>query len=205
MRRAEERDADMTIDTALASEPALDRNRAVLRYILESHAAEKPEAPFVQFWPGDEWSYGDTLRRVRLRATTLAAAGVKRGDHVLCFIGNGPDLLCTWFAINYLGAVYVPINTGARGRVLEDILDDADAKLFVAAAPLVERLEEVSPGKVKTVLVVEGEAQSVGGLDVRPLVDPAEEDAAMLELAAPIEPWDLYAIMYTSGTTGNAK
>lgn len=205
MRRAEERDADMTIDTALASEPALDRNRAVLRYVLESNAAKKPEAPFVHFWPGDRWSYGETLRRVRLRATTLAAAGVKRGDHVLCFIGNGPDLLCTWFAINYLGAIYVPINTGARGRVLEHILDDADAKLLVAAASVVERLEEVSPGKVKTVLVVEGEAQSVEGLDVRALVDPAEEDAAMLQLAAPIQPWDLYAIMYTSGTTGNAK
>src|SRR5690606_2647946 len=165
----------------------------------------KPEAPFVQFWPGDEWSYGDTLRRVRLRATTLAAAGVKRGDHVLCFIGNGPDLLCTWFAINYLGASYVPINTGARGRVLEHILEDADAKLLVAAASVVERREEVSPGKVKTVLVVEGEAQSVQGLAVRAPADPAQADAAMLRHASPIHPWDLYALMYTAGATGDPQ
>ncbi|MFC0281411.1 AMP-binding protein [Falsigemmobacter intermedius] len=195
----------MTTGTVCASDPALDRNRAVLRYILETYAAERPEAPFVQFWPGDEWSYGETLRRVRLRATTLARAGVKRGDHVLCMMGNGPDLLCTWFAINYLGAVYVPINTAARGRVLEHILDDADAPLLVAAASLVERLGEVSPGKVKTVLVVEGEAQAVAGLDVRMLEDPVEEEASLLELSSPIEPWDLHAIMYTSGTTGNAK
>src|SRR5690606_41667099 len=101
MRRAEERDADMTIDTALASEPALDRNRAVLRYILESYAAEKPEAPFVQFWPGGEWSYGDTLRRVRLRGTTLAAAGHERGGPVSCVICEGPDPLGYWFGVRH--------------------------------------------------------------------------------------------------------
>lgn len=195
----------MTTGKAGAFDAALDRDRAVLRYILDFYGSERPQAPFVHFWPGDEWSYGETLQRVRRRATTLAKTGVKRGDHVLCLMGNGADLLCTWFAINYLGAVYVPINTGARGKMLEHILADADAPLLVASAPFVERLGDVSPGKVKTVLVVEGEPQAIAGLDVRPLVDPEKEDAALLELSHPIEPWDLYAIMYTSGTTGNAK
>lgn len=195
----------MTTGTFSTSDPALNRTTSVLRYILETYASDSADAPFVHFWPGDVWTYGETLRRVRLRATVLARAGVKRGDHVLCMMGNGPDLLCTWFAINYLGAVYVPINTAARGRVLEHILEDADAPLLVAASALVERLKDVSPGKLKTVLVVEGEAQAVPGLDVGNLVDPIQEDATLLELDSPIEPWDLYAIMYTSGTTGNAK
>ncbi|TDR35854.1 AMP-binding protein [Aquamicrobium defluvii] len=194
-----------TTGPAIATDPALDRDRAVLRYLLETYAQSCPDAPFVHFWPGPEWSYAQTLKRVRIRATTLARAGVKRGDHVLCLMGNGPDLLCTWFAINYLGAVYVPINTGARGRVLEHILEDADAPLLIAAAPLVGLLGEVSPGKVRTVLVCEGDAPAIEGRDIRPLVDAGAEEPALLELSEPIEPWDLYAIMYTSGTTGNAK
>ena len=116
-------------------ERALDREHSVLRYMLERHARETPEALFVHFWPSIEWDYRTTLDKVRRRAATLYAHGVRRGEHVLCFMGNGPDLLSTWFAINYLGAVYVPINTGARGRPLEHILYDADARLGLHRPP----------------------------------------------------------------------
>lgn len=196
---------DMALNSTMSADPALDRNRSVLRYILDGYAETQPDAPFVQFWPGPLWSYGELRRRVRLRASALAQAGVRRGDHVLCLMGNSPDLLCTWFAINYLGAVYVPINTGARGQMLEHILADADAPILIAQAPLVERLAEVRPGKVTTVLVVEGEGGAIDGYDIAPLVDPQEEDPEALKLAQPIEPWDLHAIMYTSGTTGTPR
>ena len=196
---------DTAHKTVAPSDPALDRNRSVLRYILDGYAQTQPEAPFVQFWPGPSWTYGELHRKVRLRASALAQAGVGRGDHVLCLMGNCPDLLCSWFAINYLGAVYVPINAGARGHMLEHILSDADAPVLIAQAALVERLSEISPGAVKTVLVVEGEAAAISGYDVRTLVDPEKEDMQALSLSQPIEPWDLHAIMYTSGTTGNAK
>ena len=190
-------------------ERALDRDQSVLRYILERHARETPHALFVHFWPSVKWDYRTTLEKVRRRAATLHANGVRRGDHVLCFMGNGPDLLSTWFAINYLGAVYVPINTGARGRPLEHILDDADARVLVAEEALLERLDGISPGKVKTVLTVNADAGSssrrVEGVDIMPLADVDVVDDAALELDRPIEPWDTLAIMYTSGTTGNAK
>lgn len=189
-------------------EAALSRQHAVLRDLLERYAAERPDAPFVQFWPGpadaSTWTYAQTLAQVRRRAATLARHGVVRGQHVLCFMGNGPDLLATWFAINYLGAVYVPLNTAARGKPLEHILNDADAPLMVAEAALVERLEGLSPGKLKTVLTVDGTAAPLPGLDVQPLAD---DPAAPVPSAPvpPIEPWDTQAIMYTSGTTGNPK
>lgn len=186
---------------------ALCRESAVLRDVLERHAANTPQAPLVDFWQGPRWSYAETLRQVRLRATTLAQHGVRQGDHVLCMMGNGPELLVSWFAINYLGAVYVPINTGARGRVLEHILADADAALIIAAAGFIERLTEVAPGALRKALVVEGDCVAAGptALQLLPLIEADSEDAALLQLARPIEPWDLYAIMYTSGTTGNAK
>lgn len=185
---------------------ALDRNHSVLRYILDRYAAERPTAPFVHFWPTVEWDFRMTRARVRQRAATLVAHGVKRGDHVLCFMGNGEDLLTTWFAINYIGAVYVPINTAALGRPLEHILDDADAPLMVARADLVDRLTEIAPGKLRKVLVVEGTSPcQIDGLEIVSLVDVHEVGEDELTLDRPIEPWDNLAIMYTSGTTGNSK
>ncbi len=191
----------MTIDKAL------DRDHAVLRYILERHAAEKPDAPFVLFWGGDEWSFSRTLQKVRERASTLHRQGVRRGDHVLCYMRNGPDLLATWFAINYLGALYVPINTAARGRPLEHILEDADAALMIAEPQLVERVAEVKPGKLRRILT-RGEPHAlppIEGVEIDALPDTETIDEDALNLDTPIEPWDTYAIMYTSGTTGDAK
>jgi len=192
--------------------PAFDRISAippaelcVLRDMLERQAAVQPDALFVAFLRGETWTYGRTLARVRQRAAALRAAGVRQGDHVLCWMGNGPDLLCTWFAVNYLGAVYVPLNTAARGRPLEHILDNADAALMVAHPALLPRLAEVSPGKLRQVLTVDGEgaAADLPALSVERLADPP--DPGDLPLERPIAPWDTQAIMYTSGTTGAAK
>ncbi|MGO4737023.1 AMP-binding protein [Bosea sp. 2KB_26] len=199
----------MTVGKDLADAAKVPGSEAcVLRYMLERQARTIPDRRFVQFWPGVTWSYVEALRQVRLRAAALAAAGVKQGDHVLCWMGNGPDLLATWFAINYLGAVYVPLNTAARGRPLEYVLDDADAALMIGHRALVARLAEVNPGKLRQVLLVgesEHEVPQLAGVTVAPFELPAVvgDDALALERA--IEPWDTQAIMYTSGTTGNAK
>jgi len=187
--------------------PALDRDHAVLRALIDRHAAERPDAPFVAFHGGETWSYGETRDRVRRRAAALAREGVGQGDHVLTFLGNGPDLLVTWFAINYLGAVYVPLNTALLGNPLVHVLDDAGAAVMIARPDLAARLADVAPGAVRQVLLVEpqhGDAPDLPGLDVAWLADP-ETDAGLPDLARPIEPWDTQAIMYTSGTTGKAK
>lgn len=187
-----------------ADVPAADQ--CVLRYMLDARAADLPQREFVRFWRGETWTYAETLSRVRSRAAALRAAGVRQGDHVLCWMGNGPDLLASWFAINYLGAVYVPINTAARGRPLAHILDNADAPLMIAERGLIDRLTDLDPGKVRQILLVgdsDRQPPALAGLDLSPLVDgPAD---AALDLEQPIEPWDTQAIMYTSGTTGPSK
>lgn len=200
----------MTTDQILRAQIAVVPEAAtcVLREMLERQARERGGHRFVQFRPGATWSYAQTLERVRRRAAALHAAGVRQGDHVLCWMGNGPDLLTSWFAINYLGAVYVPVNTAARGRPLEHLLDDADAALMIAHRALLPRLAEVSPGKLKAVLHVgeaQGELPALRGVALAPLADPDSFDPAALDLERPIAPWDTCAIMYTSGTTGNAK
>ena len=189
---------------AVSAIPA--REACVLRYMLERWAAERPDACFVRFWPGESWSYGETLARVQRRAAALREAGVQQGDHVLCWMGNGPDLLTSWFAINYLGAVYIPINTAARGRPLEHILDNADARLMLAEPDLVARLQGLEPGKLEQVLLTEeaGDDTAVPGLRLATLAEP-EEAPGPLAVEWPIEPWDSHAIMYTSGTTGPSK
>lgn len=185
------------------TEAALDPDRAVLRAMLERHARDRGDAPFVHFHGGPVFSYSDVLSRVQRRAAALRAEGVTQGDPVLTFLGNGPDLLITWFAINYLGAIYVPLNTALVGGSLAHVLKDAGARVMVARPDLAARLGDVDTGTVQTVLLVEGSDVPAVGLACRTLRDP--DLAVPLELERPIMPWDTLAIMYKSGTTGAAK
>ncbi len=196
----------MTTDSRFSEVPTAEH--CVLRNMLERHAADRPDHVFVRFRPGETWTYAETLDRVRRRAAALRAEGVKQGDHVLCWMGNGPDLLTSWFAINYLGAVYVPINTAARGRPLAHILDNADAALMIADHALVGRLAEIDTGQLARVLLVcaaEDEPPALPGITFAPMQDVSSEAAGDLAPERPIAPWDTQAIMYTSGTTGQAK
>ena len=65
------------------------------------------------------WTYAELLRATQETAAALAAKGVSQGDTVLTWLPNGPDALRVWFGVNYLGAVYVPLNLAYRGRLLE--------------------------------------------------------------------------------------
>jgi len=203
--------------TALSPSEVPPAQLCVLRDLLDRQAREKANQDYVRFWSarsgnqaadGETWTYAQTLERVRRRAAALRDAGVRQGDHVLCWMGNGPELLASWFAINYLGAVYVPINTAARGRPLSHILENADARLMIAHPALVGRLAEIERGALETVLVTAAEGpapEPIAGLAIAAMSDPGSVAAEELALERPIMPWDVQAIMYTSGTTGNAK
>src|SRR5690606_12648402 len=108
-------------------------------------------------------------------------------------------------AINYLGAVCVPINLAYRGGVLEHVLNNADAKVMVAHGDLVERLDGIGTAMLEKIVTIRGEPQSASALQIveQHVLDG---DASSLEpLERPIQPWDLQCIVYTSGTTGPSK
>ncbi|MGQ0699575.1 MAG: AMP-binding protein [Panacagrimonas sp.] len=183
--------------------PASDR--CVLRPLLERQTALQPEKVFAWFDSGIEWSYSQTRREVVRTANALRALGVKRGDKVVCWLPSGPDVLRLWFGLNYLGAVYVPINLAYRGKLLEHVIDNSDAELMVAHADLVERLSGIEHSRLRRVVALGGNAAAVSGLEYLPASVLGSTDDSLPELDAPIEPWDLQSIIYTSGTTGPSK
>ncbi|MDP0941182.1 AMP-binding protein, partial [Klebsiella quasipneumoniae] len=73
---------------------------------------------------------------------------------------------------------------------------------------LTHRLTNLSNGSVRHILTVDsGDLPVLPAIEVQPLIDDAAAASrpGALELARAIQPWDTQAIMYTSGTTGNAK
>jgi len=168
--------------------PLPDRTVAVTRHAIERHATERPEAVAVVAEDGERWNWARARDEAYRAAAALARLGIGRGDRVLLFLPNGTDWLRAWWGIATLGAVMVPVNTAYRGETLRHVCRDSGARFIVTDHDLAARLADAGVS-----------------LDI---VDPAELATGLAEapaLGEPLEPWDVHAVNYTSGTTGPAK
>lgn len=182
----------------------LGREVCVLRYVLDRHADDKPDDTFAVFEDGDSWTFSELKSKTVAVAAGLHKIGVNQGDHVAMSLPNGRESLLTFFAINYLGAVYVPFNTAYKGNILEYVVDNSDAEVIVAHGQIVDRLAEVATARLKTAVTV-GKCDAKTSLDLVAFADLTGTAADLPELTTPIEPWDTQSIIYTSGTTGPSK
>ena len=177
----------------------------VVRELIDRHARERPDHIFVLFEDGGGWTYADLRERVAAWAAGLQALGVAQGDYVLSWQANSREALATYFALNYLGAISVPINTAYRGGLLQHVIHNSGATLMVADGRLVDRLNDVDTGRLATLVSI-GEAGPVPPhLTVVPHAVLAEATGEPAPPARPIQPWDGNIVLYTSGTTGPSK
>ena len=181
------------------------REECVLRYVLDHWAAERPDQIFARFENGSQWSFAETRKRTRRLGAALQTLGVTEGDHVVVWLPNGKEALEAYFAIGYIGAVYVPINTAYIGDLLAHVIDNAGARLIIAHRDLIPRLAEIETAALETVVTVGDEAVSVGGLAALSYKTALDRAGVLGALSREIEPWDTQSIIYTSGTTGPSK
>jgi len=180
------------------------RERCVTRYLIDNLADEKGSEDFAVFQDGEIWSYAQLRQKVRKLAGGFHDQGVGRGDHVAVWMFDSKEAILTFFAINYLGAVFVPLNTAYKGQVLSHVLNVSDAKVIVAHGQFLERLGEVDVAQIEKAIAV-GEyvlPEAINGVDFYGVESTASEPP---ELDRPIEPWDVQSIIFTSGTTGPSK
>jgi crotonobetaine/carnitine-CoA ligase len=182
------------------------RDRVVTRALMERWNRECPDKVFVTFADdGESWTYRQFRERVLQTAIGLQRLGVAQGDHVLVWLPNSREHLRVFFALSYLGAVFVPINTAYRGALLAHVIENSDARLAIVHADLAPRLEGVALAALTDAVVV-GEPVPCAGLRTHAYADALLPASGVLEPPArPIEPWDAQSIIYTSGTTGPSK
>lgn len=195
----------MTIERDFTDPRIPNRDECVLRYLLDRWATERPDKAHVVFADGEEWTFSELQKKVRAKAAGLRELGIRQGEHVAVWLPNGRDALIAFYAINYIGAVFVPFNTAYRGNLLGHVIANSGARFLLVHPDLVPRLDEIDLAQVEH-LVVTTDAQP----DSSPLPATAfdsvlgsEDDELPLE--RPIEPWDIQSIIYTSGTTGPSK
>lgn len=130
-------------------------------------------------------------------AATLAAHGVRPGARVAVLLPKSPELVITVLAIWRLGAVHVPLFTAFGPDAVTYRVDHAAATVFVTDAENRGKLAS-DPGPGPVVICVGPGAP--GDLD---FTTATRAQGAVDE--ATVQPGDPFILLYTSGTTGQAK
>jgi crotonobetaine/carnitine-CoA ligase len=180
-------------------------DHVVLPHVLRRRAAEHPDRVFVVFEDGSQWTYAETLGQAESVASGLGQLGVGPGDHVVSWLPTGPDALRVWLGTNLAGAVLVPLNTAYRGGLLQHSLALSGAAVAVVHADLTGRLNEVDRAGVTDVVVIGEGGEPVDGVRRHAAGVLAQAPTRTLLPPVDVRPWDPYAVVLTSGTTGPSK
>ena len=164
-----------------------------------------PNKIFLDF-SGDMYTYQEFDQMTNRLANSLLNIGIQPGETVASMLDNGIDAVASWFAINKIGAISVPLNTGLRGAFLQHQIIDSQAAIFICESEYLGRITEFSDGLdlVKLVLC-RGEVKfdPKCKVTVAPFNEYRGENESPLSMIS--KPEDIACIIYTSGTTGLAK
>jgi len=115
----------------------------VLSNIIEDKARQFPDHTVFQF-RDDPVTLEALNECINKTANGFTALGVKHGDKVAIMMPNCPEFLYTWFALNKIGAVEVPVNVALKGQGLAYQMVQSDCVALVADLQYMDRLEGVA-------------------------------------------------------------
>jgi acyl-CoA synthetase (AMP-forming)/AMP-acid ligase II len=146
---------------------------------------------------GDERvSYRTLNEKVEAVAGNLAQRGFKKGDRLALLLGNCFEFVIAVLAAARIGVIVVPMSIRQRAPETEFILTQCEAAGLIYQGDLAEHLPARAALPHLRELFVVGEG---------PGTPFAELAAAADAPVAAIAEEDIFALLYTSGTTGRPK
>ncbi len=142
-----------------------------------------------------EISYKELIRDSNSMAGALIDLGIEKGDRVILYLDKSIIFVIAHLALQRLGAVTVPLNSGLKKNELSYFIKDTETKLILCGIRHEKIIKEINP-KINTLAL--NTAIPYQDLDLfRPTYimvtdpEPGPDDPGL--------------IVYTSGTTGKPK
>ncbi|MEK8051112.1 AMP-binding protein [Ideonella sp. DXS22W] len=155
-------------------------------------------------------SYAQWDARATRLAHALRGLGLAKGDRVALLAYNCAEWLEIYVALARAGLVAVPVNFRLVGAEIAYIVQHAQARAFIVQEALRGVVDGIRDGlPIDAAAYVHfggaegaaGAAPPAGWRSYEALIDAARPADAEVEVL----PGDLFALMYTSGTTGRPK
>jgi fatty-acyl-CoA synthase len=173
-------------------------------------------------------NFGQLAARIRRFARGLVALGVRPADHVSLWMPDSIDWIVARWAVPYLGAVLVPINTRFRDNDVGYVLGQSESKFLIVdegygSVRYLDILERIAPGfrhqnrgawaveQLPQLRSVIGRGAGIPGCmwrfeDIEAMGADTGEHPDILDVCrAQVKAQDVAQILYTSGTTSFPK
>ncbi|RDI43233.1 fatty acid--CoA ligase [Falsibacillus pallidus] len=147
------------------------------------------------------WTFQQWNEDVNRTANALMDNGVRKGDRVSTFLCNGSELAILYFACAKIGAIVNPINFRLKTEEVAFILNDAKPKILLFEKSLSQQVHGLHEQFPETLFWSIHEETLPYARCFWDCISDKPTVLAPQEVAEN----DIYAIMYTSGTTGRPK
>lgn len=168
-------------------------------------AAQFPERVWLSFLreEGIETvTYGEAARRIAGIAEWLRREGFAKGDRIVCYLDEHEPLIWMLMGCAVSGIVPIPLGPAYLPKSMQKLARGCAAKA-VFTTP--EHADAARTADLPVLLLGLDQAPQPDGVKTirsLPVTDPV---ARLKELAAEIDPGELFVILTTSGSTGNPK
>lgn len=149
----------------------------------------------------ERWNFREWDRLVNRAANAFLEAGIGKGDRVSTFLYNGIEFVTIYFACAKIGAVFNPVNFRLKSEELSYILADVETKLLIYEHALEEEVQAADPAAGGILCW----SIDRSGLEYAELYEDRIRRSSDECPPRVVTEQDIYAVMYSSGTTGRPK
>lgn len=193
-----------------------------LHEYLEHHAGERPEDIAYHYY-GNSISWSTLNTYVDKLANFLKNKQMKKGDRVAIYMQNCPQYIISYFSVQKIGGIVVPLNPMYKEAELEYFLNEVSVKAIILTDDLYRRVQSIQD-KISTVEIVITTNYRDFAPEHPTLAVPDEftferqvfehtydlkteiENNEPLQESVDIDIWkDVCLMSFTSGTTGRPK
>jgi long-chain acyl-CoA synthetase len=147
------------------------------------------------------YSYFELYERVNRLANGLLKLGVSKGDRVAFLGRNSSEYIEADFAMAKCGMIRVPLRARLSSGELLHIMEDSQPNTLIVEDTFVEEIENIRKDlkDVKHYIITSGAREGMIGYE--DLLADSSPDEPCVDVSDD----DVYALIYTTGTTGKPK
>ncbi|MCK4421022.1 acyl--CoA ligase, partial [candidate division WOR-3 bacterium] len=92
----------------------------------------------------EKWSYEDLLDLIIKRASELKSKHIEKGDRIAIYGPNSPEWIVTYLAIQWIGAICVPIDNRLSLREVHYLIKDSGSKILFSSIDGVREVIDIT-------------------------------------------------------------
>ncbi|GAV83680.1 AMP-binding domain-containing protein/DUF4009 domain-containing protein [Cephalotus follicularis] len=168
-------------------------------YIFEKLSQHSTRPCLINGATGDVYTYAEVDLTARRVASGLNKLGIQQGDVIMILLQNSPEFVLSFLGASYRGAIATAANPFFTPAEIAKQVKASDARLIVTQACYSDKVKDLAQENDVKIMCIDSAPD--GCLHFTELTQANENDIPNVD----INPDDVVALPYSSGTTGLPK